>query len=115
MNQRIISILAVFLSLAVSLYAQESKYGEKTFAGLELRPLGPALTARFLSNSATQLPSNSATQQLSSQPSLVARDPRGFDAICRAELRDCFGEVVAHCAFRQIERRRDLGRRPSVA
>ena len=60
MNQRIISILAVFLSLAVSLYAQESKYGEKTFAGLELRPLGPALTARFLSNSATQLPSNSA-------------------------------------------------------
>src|SRR5437588_1695879 len=45
MNQRIISILAAFFSLAVSLYAQESKYGEKTFAGLELRSLGPALTS----------------------------------------------------------------------
>jgi photosystem II stability/assembly factor-like uncharacterized protein len=43
MNQRI--ILAVFLSLAAILHAQESKYGEKTFAGLELRPLGPALTS----------------------------------------------------------------------
>src|ERR1700687_880435 len=45
MNQRITGILAVFLSLTATLLAQESKYGEKTFAGLELRPLGPALTS----------------------------------------------------------------------
>src|SRR6266849_2840005 len=69
MSQRLTCILVVFLSLAVTLHAQstkkeaqaaastradtsasdseekESKYGEKTFAGLELRPLGPALTS----------------------------------------------------------------------
>src|SRR5881392_2593650 len=57
MSQRFSSILALFLSLAATLGAQptspsasdakekESKYGEKTFAGLELRPLGPALTS----------------------------------------------------------------------
>src|SRR5438270_9405972 len=53
MSKRLTSILAVFLSLAITLHAQpaadakekESKYGEKTFAGLELRPLGPALTS----------------------------------------------------------------------
>src|SRR5436305_983687 len=45
--------LLFLLALAVSLHAQpaddakekESKYGEKTFAGLELRPIGPALTS----------------------------------------------------------------------
>ena len=62
MSKRIALVLAVFLSLTVTLHAQstkkeaeaasapdskekESKYGEKTFAGLELRPLGPALTS----------------------------------------------------------------------
>ena len=55
MSQRLTCILAVFLSLTWTLQAQtkeesdskekESKYGEKTFAGLELRPLGPALTS----------------------------------------------------------------------
>src|SRR4051794_31462200 len=43
----------LFLLFAVSLHAQpaddskdkDSKYGEKTFAGLELRPIGPALTS----------------------------------------------------------------------
>jgi photosystem II stability/assembly factor-like uncharacterized protein len=65
MRQRIISILAVVLSLAASLHAEpakkadapaaaskekdakekEPKYGEKTFAGLELREIGPALTS----------------------------------------------------------------------
>src|SRR5437868_1661025 len=53
MSKRLTSILAVFLSLAATLHAQpasdskeqESKYGEKTFAGLELRELGPALTS----------------------------------------------------------------------
>ena len=48
MNLRITSILVFSLSLASNLHAQptsdskekESKYGEKTFAGLELRPLG---------------------------------------------------------------------------
>jgi photosystem II stability/assembly factor-like uncharacterized protein len=53
MNQRITRILVVSLSLALTAHAQstpdskekESKYGEKTFAGLELRPLGPALTS----------------------------------------------------------------------
>ena len=52
MRQRLTCLLAVF-ALAVSLHAQpsddakekESKYGEKTFAGLELRELGPALTS----------------------------------------------------------------------
>src|SRR5256886_1109284 len=52
MHQRLTCLLAVF-ALAVSLHAQptddakekESKYGEKTFAGLELRELGPALTS----------------------------------------------------------------------
>src|SRR5437899_818398 len=45
MSRRLTCIL--FLSLAVTLGAQEkeSKYGEKTFAGLELRPIGPALTS----------------------------------------------------------------------
>src|SRR5947208_2444937 len=45
MSRRITCIL--FLSLAVTLGAQEkdSNYGEKTFAGLELRPIGPALTS----------------------------------------------------------------------
>jgi len=42
MTQGRFSILAVFLSIAVSVHAQ---YGEKTFAGLELRELGPALTS----------------------------------------------------------------------
>src|SRR5438128_7120867 len=50
MHQRLTCLLAVF-ALAVSLHAQptddekekESKYGEKTFAGLELRPIGPAM------------------------------------------------------------------------
>src|SRR5881392_2493884 len=57
MSQRFSSILALFLSLAATLGAQptspsasdakekEEKYGEKTFAGLELRPIGPALTS----------------------------------------------------------------------
>lgn len=53
MRQRLASILTLFLALAVSLHAQpaddsngkDSKYGEKTFAGLELRPIGPALTS----------------------------------------------------------------------
>ncbi|HXH39840.1 MAG TPA: glycosyl hydrolase, partial [Thermoanaerobaculia bacterium] len=70
MRQRLTCILAVLLSLAVFLNAQstkkeaeaasakkgepssssdakekESKYGEKTFAGIELRPIGPALTS----------------------------------------------------------------------
>jgi photosystem II stability/assembly factor-like uncharacterized protein len=53
MSKRLTSILAVFLSSVVTLHAQstldskekESKYGEKTFAGLELRSLGPALTS----------------------------------------------------------------------
>src|SRR5437764_2091929 len=52
MRQRLACLLALFL-LTVSLHAQstddangkDSKYGEKTFAGLELRPLGPALTS----------------------------------------------------------------------
>src|SRR5437763_16361106 len=45
MSRRLTCIL--FLSLAVTLGAQEkdSNYGEKTFAGLELRPIGPALTS----------------------------------------------------------------------
>src|SRR5687768_501915 len=42
MTQRRISLLAVLLSIAVSVHAQ---YGEKTFTGLELRELGPALTS----------------------------------------------------------------------
>jgi len=70
---RLTSGLALFLSLAITLHAapakketkpatpakadasakgsapdsdeKESKYGEKTFAGLELRPIGPALTS----------------------------------------------------------------------
>lgn len=65
MRQRIISILVVVLSVVGSLLAQpakkadapasaskekdtkekESKYGEKTFSGLELREIGPALTS----------------------------------------------------------------------
>jgi len=70
MTQRLICILAVLLSLGVSLNAEsakkdakdappkkaessspsdakekESKYGEKTFAGLALREIGPALTS----------------------------------------------------------------------
>jgi photosystem II stability/assembly factor-like uncharacterized protein len=51
MRQRLTCILAVCLSLAVTLHAQsdskekESKYGEKTFAGLALREIGPALTS----------------------------------------------------------------------
>ncbi|HYM59286.1 MAG TPA: glycosyl hydrolase, partial [Thermoanaerobaculia bacterium] len=71
MSQRLTCILAVLLSFGVCLNAQstkkqakattpgkagastaaadsnekESKYGEKTFAGLELRQLGPALTS----------------------------------------------------------------------
>ncbi len=68
MRQRFACTLAVILSLAASLFAQpakkdakaakasaptaapdskekESKYGEKTFAGLELREIGPALTS----------------------------------------------------------------------
>src|ERR1700692_2191061 len=70
MNQRLTLILAVFLSFGVFLNAQsakkadaaapkkadaptpasdakekESKYGEKTFAGLTLREIGPALTS----------------------------------------------------------------------
>ncbi|HSY51597.1 MAG TPA: glycosyl hydrolase [Thermoanaerobaculia bacterium] len=70
MNQRLTCILAVFLSFGVFLNAQsakkadaaspkkadastpasdakekESKYGEKTFAGLTLREIGPALTS----------------------------------------------------------------------
>src|SRR5437762_7285548 len=45
MKQRKIGILAVCLSFALTLQAQESKYGEKTFTGLELRPIGPALTS----------------------------------------------------------------------
>src|SRR5438046_7533348 len=52
MRQRLACLLALFL-LTVSLHAQpaddtngkDSKYGEKTFAGLELRELGPALTS----------------------------------------------------------------------
>ena len=56
MAKRLTFILAVFLSFA--LFAQpakkadapdskekESKYGEKTFAGLTLREIGPALTS----------------------------------------------------------------------
>ena len=42
MSRRLTCIL--FLSLAATLGAQE-KYGEKTFAGLELREIGPALTS----------------------------------------------------------------------
>src|SRR5438552_18727504 len=51
MRQRLAAFLAVLLAIAISLHAQstedekDSKYGEKTFAGLELRPLGPALTS----------------------------------------------------------------------
>src|SRR4051794_25267879 len=41
MSRRLIALL--FLSLAVSAHAAD--YGEKTFAGLELRELGPALTS----------------------------------------------------------------------
>src|SRR5256885_13791451 len=52
MRQRLACLLALFF-LPVSLHAQpaddangkDSKYGEKTFAGLELRELGPALTS----------------------------------------------------------------------
>src|SRR5438552_9239713 len=51
MRQRLAAFLAVLLAIAISLHAQstedekDSKYGEKTFAGLELRPIGPALTS----------------------------------------------------------------------
>jgi photosystem II stability/assembly factor-like uncharacterized protein len=61
MAKRLICILAVFLTFAVFLNAQpaqktgtpeksnakekESKYGEKTFSGLALREIGPALTS----------------------------------------------------------------------
>ena len=59
MAKRLTCILAVFLSFAVFLNAQtaaktdvpsdakekESKYGEKTFSGLALREIGPALTS----------------------------------------------------------------------
>src|SRR5882762_11836263 len=58
MRQRIICMLVLVLSLVASLHAQpakkadapdakekESKYGEKTFDGLELREIGPALTS----------------------------------------------------------------------
>jgi photosystem II stability/assembly factor-like uncharacterized protein len=53
MRLRLACTLAVLLAIAVSLHAQpaddakekDSKYGEKTFAGLELRELGPALTS----------------------------------------------------------------------
>ncbi|MEA2239865.1 MAG: hypothetical protein QOC81_4589 [Thermoanaerobaculia bacterium] len=65
MRQRFICLLVVVLSLVASLHAQsakkadapapaskekdlkekESKYGEKTFSGLELREIGPALTS----------------------------------------------------------------------
>jgi photosystem II stability/assembly factor-like uncharacterized protein len=65
MRQRFVCTLAVTLALVTSLHAQpakkdakdakavastdskekESKYGEKTFAGLELREIGPALTS----------------------------------------------------------------------
>jgi photosystem II stability/assembly factor-like uncharacterized protein len=56
MAKRLTCILAVFLSLAVFVSAQsikkaddtkekESKYGEKTFTGLTLREIGPALTS----------------------------------------------------------------------
>src|SRR5947209_3211822 len=50
MRLRLTTLLALLLALAVSLHAQDadekdSKYGEKTFAGLELRPIGPALTS----------------------------------------------------------------------
>src|SRR6266581_1407183 len=45
MSRRLTCLL--FLSLAVTLGAQEkdSKYGEKTFSGLALREIGPALTS----------------------------------------------------------------------
>jgi photosystem II stability/assembly factor-like uncharacterized protein len=53
LSNRLSSLLAVSLSFALTIHAQsasdskekESKYGEKTFAGLELRPIGPALTS----------------------------------------------------------------------
>src|SRR5882762_7640142 len=58
MRQRIICMLVLVLSLVASLHAQpakkadapdakekDSKYGEKTFAGFELREIGPALTS----------------------------------------------------------------------
>src|SRR5258705_10788360 len=56
MGQRLTCTFAVVLSLVGSLAAQptknatepnekDSKYGEKTFAGMELRPIGPALTS----------------------------------------------------------------------
>ena len=48
MRQRLTAMFAVVVSLATILQAQESsspKYGEKTFAGLELREIGPALTS----------------------------------------------------------------------
>src|SRR5256714_15498797 len=40
------SMLAFVLSFAIAAAAPDTQtYGEKTFAGLELRPLGPALTS----------------------------------------------------------------------
>ena len=58
MAKRLTCFLAVFLSFGLFLGAQpakkadtpdakekESKYGEKTFAGLNLREIGPALTS----------------------------------------------------------------------
>jgi photosystem II stability/assembly factor-like uncharacterized protein len=46
MHQRLTTVVGLLLSLAVTLQAQEpAKYGEKTFAGLELREIGPAITS----------------------------------------------------------------------
>jgi photosystem II stability/assembly factor-like uncharacterized protein len=51
LSQRLTSLLALSLCLALTVHADskekenESKYGEKTFAGIELRPIGPALTS----------------------------------------------------------------------
>src|SRR5438105_13617707 len=45
MSKRL-AFLLLLLSLAVTANAAEpEKYGEKTFTGLELRPIGPALTS----------------------------------------------------------------------
>jgi photosystem II stability/assembly factor-like uncharacterized protein len=45
MNRRFARLFALCLLFAAALHAQDAKYGEKTFAGLELREIGPALTS----------------------------------------------------------------------
>ena len=46
---------------------------------------------------------------------MVTRQARGFGAVGSAQLTDGFGEIIAHCAFREIQARGDIGARFAFA